>query len=426
MRAPHSMQNFAPGAFSCWHRAHRTRVSDLQGALNEGPISMGQRRRAGQGSRGCGHAGAGGSVASTPYHEEGASMPATLTSKRYKVDDAAGAIDLCFEKGWTDGLPVVPPTERAVRAMLDAARRAPDAQIAYIRDRAMAVTAEKVAINAVMAGCKPEYMPVVVAAVEGIGDPRWGYHGPGTSTGGAAVLLIVNGPIARELDVNAGDNLFGPGWRANLPIGRALRLVMRNVCGSMPGLLDRGTGGHPGKLSCVIAENEAESPWTPLHVERGFQREQSTVTVMAAEAPHPFYNQLSNTAEGILTTLADNMRLSGMVMGQPHYCLVLAGEHMRTIAADGWDKKRIRQFVWEHTQNSHAHLKRTHRMTGAIAQGDEQKMRPLVAAPADILVVAAGGRAGAFSCFIPGWSSAKSSQAVTKEVRRGSPVEGRR
>jgi len=353
-------------------------------------------------------------------------MPATLTSKRYKVDDAAGAIDLCFEKGWTDGLPVVPPTEPAVRAMLDAARLAPDAQIAYIRDRAMAVTAEKVAINAVMAGCKPEYMPVVVAAVEGIGDPRWGYHGPGTSTGGAAVLLIVNGPIARELDVNAGDNLFGPGWRANLTIGRALRLVMRNVCGSMPGLLDRGTVGHPGKLSYVIAENEAESPWTPLHVERGFRPEQSTVTVMAAEGPHQFYNQLSSTAEGILTTLADNMRVSGNVMGQPHYALVLAGEHMRTIAADGWDKKRIRQFVWENTQNSHAHLKRTNRMTGTIEPGDEQKMRPLVASPDDILVVAAGGRAGAFSCFIPGWSSAKSSAAITVEVRRGSPVEGRR
>jgi len=261
-------------------------------------------------------------------------------------------------------------------------------------------------------------MPVVVAAVEGIGDPRWGYHGPGTSTGGAAALLIVNGPIARELDVNAGDNLFGPGWRANLTIGRALRLVMRNVCGSMPGLLDRGTVGHPGKLSYVIAENEAESPWTSLSVERGFRPEQSTVTVMAAEGPHQFYNQLSSTAEGILTTLADNMRISGNVMGQPHYCLVLAGEHMRTIAADGWDKKRIRQFVWEHTQNSHAHLKRTHRMSGTLESGDEQTMRPLVASPDDLLVVAAGGRAGAFSCFIPGWSSAKSSAAITKEIRR--------
>jgi len=345
-------------------------------------------------------------------------MPGTLTSKRFKVDDMAAAVDFCFARGWSDGLPVVPPTESAVGAMLDAVRLAPDAKLAYIRDRFVTVTAEKVAINAVMAGCKPEYMPVVVAAVEGIGDEGWSYHGPGTSTAGAAVLMIVNGPIARELDINAGDNLFGPGWRANLTIGRAVRLVMRNVCGSMPGLLDRGTVGHPGKLSYVIAENEAESPWTPLHVERGFRPEQSTVTVMAAEGPHQFYNQLSSTAEGVLITLADSMRISGNVMGQPHYCLVLAGEHMKTIAADGWDKKRIRQFVWEHTQNAHAHLKRTQRMAGAPEAGDESRMRPLVAAPDDILVVAAGGRAGAFSCFIPGWSSAKSSAAITKEIKR--------
>jgi hypothetical protein len=345
-------------------------------------------------------------------------MPATLSSKRYSVQDAAAAVEFCFDKGWSDGLPVTPPTEPAVRAMLEAARLAPDAKIGYIKDRFVTITAEKVAINAVMAGCKPAYMPVVVAAVEGIADERWGYHGPGTSTGGAAVLMIVNGPIARELDINAGDNLFGPGWRANLTIGRALRLVMRNVCGSMPGLLDRGTVGHPGRLSYVIAENEAESPWTPLHVERGFRPEQSTVTVMAAESPHQFYNQLSDTAEGVLTTLADNMRISGNVMGQPHYCLVIAGEHQQTISRSGWDKKRIRQFVWEHTQSSHAHLKRTNRMTGAIDAGDEQKMRPLVASPDDILVVAAGGRAGAFSCFIPGWSSAKSSTAITKEIKR--------
>jgi len=345
-------------------------------------------------------------------------MPGTLTSKHHRVEEAADAIEFCFQQGWTDGLPVVPPTTERVGALLEAARLDPKQEIGFVAHRAVSVTAEKVAINAVMAGCRPEYMPVVVAAVEGIVDPRWSYHGPGTSTAGAAVLMIVNGPIARALDINAGDNLFGPGWRANLTIGRSVRLVMRNVCGSVPGTLDRGTLGHPGKLSYVIAENEADSPWTPLHVERGFRAEQSTVTVMAAEAPHQFYNQLSSGAEGVLTTLCDDMRISGNVMGQPHYALVIAGEHMRTIAGDGWDKKRIRQFVWENTQNSHAHLKRTQRMTGALQPGDETKLRPLVATPDDILVVAAGGRAGAFSGYIPGWSSAKSSQAVTKEVKR--------
>src|SRR5256712_12968814 len=280
-------------------------------------------------------------------------MAVELTSKRHRVEDI-DAVEFCYQQGWPDGLPVIPPTPDRVTAMLAAARLDPKQELAFITHRSVSITAEKVAINAVMAGCRPEYMGVVVAAVEGIGDPAWGYHGPGTSTGGAAVLMIVNGPIARQLDVNSGDNLFGPGWRANLPIGRALRLVMRNVCGSMPGLLDRGTVGHPGKLSYVIAENEAESPWTPLSVERGFRPEQSTVTVMAAEGPHQFYNQLSSTAEGILTTLADNMRGSGNVMGQPHYALVLAGAHIRPIAADWSEQKRIPQFARENTHNPHA------------------------------------------------------------------------
>ncbi len=232
------------------------------------------------------------------------------------------------------------------------------------------------------------------------------------------MLVIVNGPITRELDINGGDNLFGPGWRANMTIGRALRLVMRNVCGSMPGLLDRGTLGHPGKLSYVIAENEAESPWTPLHVERGFRPDQSTVTVMAAEAPHQFYNQLSPDAEGVLTTLADSMKHSGGSGRQPEYVVTLAGEHMRTIAASGWGKKEIRQFLFEHTQNTVAHLKRTNRIPGEIKPGDDTKLRPIVASPDDILIVAAGGRAGSFSSFIPGWGGARSSLATTKEVKR--------
>jgi hypothetical protein len=345
-------------------------------------------------------------------------MAAQLTARRFVAADVAEAIELCFERGWTEGLPVVPPTEPLVRAMLDGAGLDPGHAITHIPNRNVSVTAEKAAINAVMAGCRPTHFPVVVAGIEAIGDPKWAYHGPGTSTAGAGVLVIVNGPIARELDINAGDNLFGPGWRANLTIGRALRLIMRNVCGSKPGLLDRGTLGHPGKLSYVIAENEAESPWTPLHVERGFAPDQSTVTVVASEAPHQFYNQLSNTAEGVLTTMADDMRISGNVMGQSQYVVVLAGEHMRTIAGSGWQKADIRRFLFAHTQNSHAHLKRTQRMAGAILPDDENRMRPLVESADDILVVAAGGRAGAFSAYIPGWGSKRSSQSVTKEIRR--------
>ena len=145
-------------------------------------------------------------------------------SHTYEVSDTAEAIEYYYEKGWTDGLPVVPPTEASIRAMLDASRLEPGQEIAFIENRQISVTAEKVAINAVMAGCKPEYMPVVVAAIEAIGDPQYGYHGPAASTGGSAVFMLVNGPIARELDINCGDNLFGPGWRANATIGRAVQV----------------------------------------------------------------------------------------------------------------------------------------------------------------------------------------------------------
>jgi len=340
----------------------------------------------------------------------------TLGSPRHAVQDLGQAIELCFDKGWTDGLPVVPPTEAAVQAMLDAAGLPPTQEIAFITNRQVSVTAEKVAINAVMAGCRPEYLPVVVAAVEGVADPRFGYHGPATSTAGAGVLVVVNGPIAERLSFNAGDNLFGPGWRANATVGRALRLVMRNVIGTLPGRLDRATLGHPGKYSYVIAENEAESPWAPLHVERGLRPGDSAVTVMAALAPHQVYNQLSSTAAGVLGTMCDAMKYPGQA-GQPHYALVLAGEHMRTIAAEGWSKADIRTFVFEHTRNSVAHLKRTGRVPGPVKPEDETATRPLVASPDDLLVVAAGGRAGSFSAYVPGWASRTASQAVTTPIR---------
>ena len=160
-----------------------------------------------------------------------------FTSKQHTLDPCADPVEFCFAQGWTDGLPVVPPTPDRVRAMLEAVGMAPDDLVATVRDRAVTITAEKAAINAVLAGCKPEYLSVVLAAVEGIADPAWNYHGPGTSTGGAGTLMVVNGPIATALDINAGDNLFGPGWRANATIGRAVRLIMRNVCGSRPGTL---------------------------------------------------------------------------------------------------------------------------------------------------------------------------------------------
>ncbi len=341
-----------------------------------------------------------------------------LESRHYDARDMADAMELCYTKGWTDGLPVVPPTEERINAMLAAVKLDPAQQVAFIENRQVSVTAEKVAINAVLAGCKPAYMPVVVAAVEALADPLYGYHGPATSTGGSAVFMVVNGPIARELDMNCGDNLFGPGWRANATIGRAVRLVMRNTIGTLPGELDRSSLGHPGKYTFCIAENEAESPWPPLHADRGFKREQNAVTIMAALGVHQYSNGLSNTPEGVLTTACAQMRISAGTARRPFYALVFAGEHMAIIAKAGWSRDDVKRYCFEHAQISVAELKRINIRDGDITADDETTRVPLVHEPNDFLVIMAGGRAGVQSAYIPGWGGKNGSQAVTKEIRR--------
>jgi hypothetical protein len=269
-----------------------------------------------------------------------------------------------------------------------------------------------------MAGCKAEYMPVVAAAVEALADPKYGYHGPATSTGGSAVFMVVNGPIARELDINCENNLFGPGWRANATIGRAVRLVMRNVIGTLPGELDRSSLGHAGKYTFCIAENEAESPWPPFHTTRGFRPEQNAVTLFAAYAPHQYANRLSATPGGVLATACAHMRISAGTARQPQYALVFAGEHTAIMKKAGWTREDVQRYCFEHSQSSMAELKRVNILPGAVAAEDERTRYPLVESPQDFLVIAAGGRAGVQSAFIPGWGSKAGSQSVTREIRK--------
>jgi hypothetical protein len=341
-----------------------------------------------------------------------------LKSRRHSVSDLGGAIELCYTNGWTDGLPVVPPTAERIVAMLEAAGLEPDREIAFIENRQISVTAEKIAINAVMAGCKASYMPVVVAAVEALADPTYGYHGPATSTGGAAVFMLVNGPIARELEINCGDNLFGPGWRANATIGRAVRLVMRNVIGTLPGELDRSSLGHAGKYTFCIAENEVDSPWPPLHTTRGFRADQNALTIFAAYAPHQFSNRLSATPEGVLDTACAHMRVSAGSARQPQYVIVFAGEHQAIMKKAGWAREDVQRYCYEHSKATVAELKLAHMIPGDVTHDDEHALYALVERPQDLLVIAAGGRAGVQSAFIPGWGSKAGSQSVTKEIRR--------
>ena len=339
-----------------------------------------------------------------------------LKARRHTVSDLDSAVELCYTNGWTDGLPVVPPTAERIKAMLEAGGLEPDRELAFIENRQVSVTAEKVAINAVMAGCKAEYMPVIAAAVQALADPLYGYHGPATSTGGSAVFMLVNGPIARELNINSGDNLFGPGWRANATIGRAVRLVMRNVIGTLPGELDRSSLGHGGKYSYCIAENETNSPWPPFHTTRGFRPEQNAVTIFAALAPHQYSNQLSSTPEGILTTACAHMKVSAGSGRLPQYAMVFPAEHQATMKKAKWAREDVQRYVYDNSKISLADLKRYHLKPGELTREDEETMVPIVETPNDLLVIAAGGAAGVQSCFIPGWGGKNGSQSVTKEI----------
>ena len=326
------------------------------------------------------------------------------------------AVEACFERGWTDGLPVVPATEAAVRPFLRAAGLAPGDVVLREPVRRRTITAEKVAVNALLAGCRPEYMPVLLAALDAMADPAFNLHGAITSTGGAAAFVVVNGPIRTRLGFNAGTNVFGPGWRANATVGRALRLVILNCLGAQPGILDKSTQGHPGKFTYCVAEDEEGSPWEPLSVERGFARETSTVTVFAAEGPHNVVSHYGETGETIVVALADTMSALGSFSPGQSF-VVLAPEHTSMLARDGWTKRRLREDLYARVRRTRADLKRAGKIPGAVGPGDEEHWLSRGKSPDDIHVMVAGGGAGGHSAFIPAWSRDRNSLAITREIR---------
>jgi len=341
----------------------------------------------------------------------------TLHSTRIEVSDPLAAIEAYFERGWTDGLPAVPPTEERIWAMLDAMGKGPQDIIGEIPVRARTISGEKLAINAVMAGCLPAYAPVILAVTEALCDPAFSAHGPTASTSGMGVLIIVNGPIASQIGLNARENLFGPGWRANATIGRALRLLLRNVCGATPGVLDRSCFGHPGKFTYCIAEDEAHSPWIPLHAERGIPAGESAVTIFAGESPHQVSNSSASDPKAILATIADVMTMAGhLSLSGQQFVVIIAGEHRKRLTTLGWTKRDIRIWLHEHAVRSEADLARAGRLPPPQTSGQAAQQHRAVADPEDILVVAAGGDAGGYSAVIPGWSGKFHSQAVTRMI----------
>jgi hypothetical protein len=342
---------------------------------------------------------------------------AELTSKRFEVSDAIEAIEMYYERGWTDGLPVVPPTEERVREFLAASGQQPGDIVGAIPQRNRVMTAEKIAINAVMAGCLPAYAPVVMAAVGAMTSDRFNPHGSTTSTAGAAPLIIVSGPIARELEINSGANLFGPGWRANATIGRALRLVLMNLGGAVPGVLDRATMGHPGKYTYCIAESEEASPWEPLRVDLGFGAESSTVTVVASESPHQVRDDSSYEPRSLLDGFVDSMTGAGSFTSAD-WVVVVCPEHAAVIGRHGWSRDDVKGYLAERCRRSLADLKRLGRRKGQPEAGDEEKMVQMLSGPEEILLLVAGGAAGVFSAVIPPWSGGHASRAETREVKR--------
>ena len=330
--------------------------------------------------------------------------------------------NLYYRRGWTDGLPVIAPLLPRVDAMVRAAKRGRNEVMAELDPLMGPATLEKIAANAVMAGCKPEYFPVLVAAFEAMNEEPFNFNGSTASTGGSAPLLIVSGPMAQDIGMNADVNLFGPGNRANATIGRAVRLILMNVFRMRPGISDKSTQGHPGKYSFCIAERLDCNPWPSLAEELGYPDGVSSVTVFAGGGFVNIENHGGATPEAILSTIADAMSNCGcLTLGES--VVVLSPEHVGIIDAAGWSKSDVREYLFEHAFRPTELMmgigkfrqREFDRQHDADSTLDEDRMHRGLG-PDDILLAVGGGDAGGHSAFIPSWSRARSSLMQSKPI----------
>src|SRR5436190_10048101 len=344
-----------------------------------------------------------------------------LRSRRIELGDGEDEQEAMFARGWSDGLPLVPPTEERILKMLDGTSRDPQEVLGLVPPALAAATVEKIAINAVMAGCKPEYLPVVLAAVEAVLDDKFAMHGVLATTQFASPVVIVNGPIRRQIGMNAKGNALGQGNRANSSIGRALQLVIRNIGEGRPQEVDRATLGNPGKLSYCFAEDEEGSSWEPLSVERGLAPGRSAVTVFAGYGLQGVVDQKSRDPESLARGFAESLKAIQNVKLAPacDALLVVCPEHERTFHEAGWSKARLYEELYKLCEIPGAEL-----IAGAkgIAEGGPQSLAGRTVnkfRPGGIMIVRAGGDAGMFSGIIGGWSAGgpRGSLPVTKEVK---------
>jgi hypothetical protein len=343
-----------------------------------------------------------------------------LKSRRIEIGADEDEQEAMFARGWSDGLPLVPPTEERVLRMLDGTSRDPQEVIGLVPPALAAATVEKIAVNAVMAGCKPEYLPVVLAAVEAVLDESFAMHGVLATTMFAGPVVVVNGPVRRRIGMNAKGNALGQGNRANAAIGRALQLVIRNIGEGRPQEVDRATLGNPGKLGYCFAEDEEGSCWEPLSVERGVKPGVSAVTVFAGFGLQGIVDQKSRTPESLARSMAESLKavLSVKLAPACDALLVICPEHERTFRNAGWSKARLYEELDRLCEIPGEEL-----VAGAkgIAEGGPASLAGKIVnkfRPGGLMIVRAGGGAGMFSGIIGGWSSGpRGSTPVTKEVK---------
>lgn len=310
--------------------------------------------------------------------------------------------DYAAEQGWSDGFPMIPPTEAKVASFVEMCR-GDNEPFQPMSPRRVVPTLSTIAANAVMAGCRPEFFPAVVAAVRAVLNPEYNLHGTLATTHPCAPMIMINGPIRREIDINCGSNCFGQGWRANATIGRALQLTLLNVGGAKPGEMDRSTQGSPAKFAFCFGENEEESPWEPYHVRKGFAAEDSVVTTLPSEAPHNINDHGSTSGLGILTTIAGTVSQTGAnaIYGTSPIVIAFGPEHAATLHRDSWTIEAIQEKLYE---QSAVHVSRVSKENQLNYEEREQELVNdhyyLTRTPEDFHIIVAGGP-GKHSAYIP-------------------------
>ena len=343
-----------------------------------------------------------------------------LQARKIELAESEDIMEACFERGWSDGLPLVPPTPLRVTRMLSSTDRFADEIVGSVPPDNRPCTIEKIAINAVMAGCKPDYLQVVIAALRAALKDEFCMHGLLCTTYFSTPVMIVNGPITKQIGMNSGVNALGQGNRANATIGRALQLIVRNVGGGIPGGIDRATLGNPGKYTFCFCEDESDAEWPSLSMDRGYTREDSVVNLFAGSGVQPFVDQQSRQPESLVKNLANSLRsvANTRSFGMADAIIVISPEHRRVLREGGWTKPNLKQALYDELKTPGADIIRG---KDGIAEGMPEKFKDIMLnkfRDDGLHIVGAGGKAGMFSAIISGWlaSGEKGSQMVSQQI----------